>query len=72
VLGRPARHGHRARHRPRGDFSAATIGLWGAGVRIDVNPSQDFDQAGVAFRVLVDIDVGFPQPAAFSVAAVVT
>jgi len=55
-----------------GDFSAATIGLWGAGVRIDVNPSQDFDQAGVAFRVLVDIDVGFPQPAAFSVAAVVT
>ena len=41
-------------------------------MRIDVNPSQDFDQAGVAFRVLVDIDVGFPQPAAFSVAAVVT
>jgi HK97 family phage major capsid protein len=70
VLGRPA---HATRTAPAttlivGDFSQAVLGIWGPGIRIDVDPSQLFDSAGMVVRVLLFVDVAFPQPGAFSVA----
>lgn len=51
-----------------GDFSTSVVGVWGPGIRIDIDPSQDFNSAGLVARVMVLCDVAFPQPAAFTVA----
>jgi HK97 family phage major capsid protein len=55
-----------------GDFPQAVLGIFGPGVRIDIDPSQDFNTAGLVARVLLICDCAFPIPAAFSVAATVT
>jgi HK97 family phage major capsid protein len=55
-----------------GDFSQAAVGIWGPGIRIDIDPSQDFNSAGLVARVLLMCDVAFPQPAAFTVATSIT
>lgn len=55
-----------------GDFSQAVLGVFGPGVRVDVDPSQNFNTAGLTARVLLMCDVAFPQPAAFTVATSVT
>jgi HK97 family phage major capsid protein len=55
-----------------GDFSQATVGIFGPGVRIDIDPSQDFNSAGLVARVLLMVDVAFAQPSAFCVATSVT
>jgi HK97 family phage major capsid protein len=55
-----------------GDFSRAVVGIFGPGIRIDIDPSQDFNSAGLVARVLLFCDVAFPQPAAFTVATSVT
>ena len=55
-----------------GDFSTSTIGVWGPGVRIDIDPTQDFNSAGLVARVILICDVAFPQASAFSVATNVT
>jgi len=55
-----------------GDWSQMVIGLYGPGVRIEIDPSQNFNAAGLVARVLIMCDVVFPQPAAFAVATSVT
>jgi len=55
-----------------GDYARAAVGVFGPGVRIDVDPSQDFNSAGLVARVLLICDVAFQQPAAFTVASSVT
>jgi HK97 family phage major capsid protein len=55
-----------------GDFSQAVVGIFGPGIRIDVDPSQDFNSGGLVARVLLMCDVAFMQPAAFTVATAVT
>jgi HK97 family phage major capsid protein len=55
-----------------GDFSQMHVGLFGPGIRIDVDPSQDFNSAGLVARVMLMADVAFAQPAAFVVAKSVT
>lgn len=55
-----------------GDFSQAVIGIFGPGVRIDIDPSQNFNSAGLVMRVLLMADVAFPRPEAFAVASSVT
>lgn len=70
ILGRPA---HATRSAPAaalvaGDFSQAVVGVWGSGLRVDVDPSQHFESAGLVARVLMFVDFGFPRPEAFSLA----
>lgn len=55
-----------------GDFGQSSVAVFGPGVRIDVDPSTDFNTAGLVARVLLMVDVAFPQPSAYSVAAAVT
>lgn len=55
-----------------GDFGQAAVGIFGPGIRIDVDPSQDFNAAGLVARVLFLADMGFLQPAAFTVATNIT
>lgn len=55
-----------------GDFSSAVVGVFGPGIRVDIGPSQDFNNAGLAARVVFLTDVVFPQPSAFTVATSVT
>ena len=55
-----------------GDFSQVAVGLFGSGIRIDVDPSTDFNVGGLVARVLLFCDVGFPNPAAFTVATSIT
>ena len=55
-----------------GDFSTAVVGVFGPGLRVDVDPNQLFGSAGLTARVMLMCDVGFPRPEAFSVSAVVT
>lgn len=55
-----------------GDFSQAVFGLWGAAVRVEINPYQDFKAGIMAARVILACDVAFPQPAAFCVATSIT
>lgn len=74
ILGRPA---YATKNAPTsglicGDFSQSVIGIFGAGVRLDIDPSQDFNAGGLVARMILVCDVAFPQPAAFSVAATVT
>lgn len=74
ILGRPA---HATKNAPAstlmcGDFSKAILGLWGAAVRVEINPYQDFKAGILAARVILTCDVAFPMPQAFCVAASVT
>ena len=74
ILGRPA---YATKTAPAstlimGDLSQAVLGIWGAGMRIDIDPSQDFNIGGMVVRVLMFVDVGFPQPSAFCLATNVT
>jgi len=74
VLGKPA---HATRNAPAstlvmGDFSQAIVGIFGPGIRIDIDPSQDFNSGGLVARVLLMCDVAFPRPDAFCVATSVT
>lgn len=54
------------------DFSQVALGLWGPGLRIDVNPYQDFRAGVVALRVVLDCDVAVLQPSAVCVATSVS
>jgi HK97 family phage major capsid protein len=74
ILGKPA---NATKNAPAsaltvGDFGQSTVGIFGPGVRIDVDPSQDFNSGGLVARVLLICDVAFPQPAAFTVASSIT
>lgn len=76
VLGRPA---HATATAPAstlvvGDFTQAYLGIWGPApsIRVEVNPYQDFNAAGMAARVLLIGDFVFPQPTAFAVAKAIT
>jgi HK97 family phage major capsid protein len=74
ILGKPA---NATKNAPAnaltvGDFGQAAVGIFGPGIRIDVDPSQDFNTAGLVARVLLLCDVAFPQPAAFTVATSIT
>jgi HK97 family phage major capsid protein len=55
-----------------GDFSTCVVAHWGQGIQIDVDPSQDFESAGLVARVLLFADVGFPTPGAFAISTTVT
>lgn len=55
-----------------GDFSTSNVGVWGPGIRLDIDPSQDFNSAGLVARVMLMCDVSFPRPDAFCVATSVT
>lgn len=48
-----------------GDFSRAILGVWGPGLRVELNPFQDFSKGILAARVLFACDLAVPQPAAF-------
>jgi HK97 family phage major capsid protein len=74
ILGRPA---HATRLAPAatlvcGDFTRAIVGLWGVGVRVEIDPYSAFTTGVLSARVVLDVDFAFPQPAAFSVAASIT
>ena len=74
VLGKPAHATKTAAANTlvAGDFSQAVAGIFGPGIRLDVDPSQDFNSAGLVARVMLMCDVAFPQPAAFAVATGIT
>jgi len=72
ILGLPAHATKNASGLVVGDFSTSVIGVFGPGMRIDIDPSQDFNSAGLVARVMLMCDVAFPQPAAFCVASTVT
>ena len=65
ILGLPAHATKNASGLVVGDFSTSVIGVFGPGMRIDIDPSQDFNSAGLVARVMLMCDVAFPQPAAF-------
>jgi HK97 family phage major capsid protein len=70
ILGRPA---HATKNAPAstlivGDFSQMSIGIFGPGIRIDIDPSQDFERAGLVARVMLLADVALSRPEAFCVA----
>jgi HK97 family phage major capsid protein len=74
ILGRPA---NATKNAPAsaltvGDFSTAVIGTFGPGIRLDIDPTQNFNSGGLVVRVLLMADVAFVQPAAFCVATSVT
>jgi HK97 family phage major capsid protein len=71
ILGRPAHATQTAAADALvvGDFGQSTVGVFGPGVRIDIDPSQDFKAAGLVARVMLMCDVVFPRPAAFCVAS---
>ncbi|MCC7325568.1 MAG: phage major capsid protein [Burkholderiales bacterium] len=55
-----------------GDFSHVLVGLFGAGLRVDVNPNQSFNTGSGAARVVLECDVCVNAPAAFVTVAAVT
>lgn len=55
-----------------GDFSQATVGVFGPGLRLDVDPSQSFNSGELVARVLLIADCCFPQAGAFAAATSVT
>jgi HK97 family phage major capsid protein len=74
ILGRPAQA---TKNAPSGtlvlgDFSTVVLGIFGPGIRIDIDPSQNFNSGGLVARVLLMCDVAFLQPSAFSVATSVS
>lgn len=74
VLGRPA---YATKNAPAnaltcGDFGQAVVAIFGPGIKIEIDPSQDFNTNGLVARVMLMVDVAFPNPAAFCVASSVT
>ncbi len=74
ILGRPA---HATKLAPAttlicGDFSKAIVALWGTGIRIEIDPYTSFTTGVLSARVVLDVDLAFPQPTAFSVATSIT
>lgn len=55
-----------------GDFSQCTLGIWGAGIEIAINPYQTFNTGTVAMRAMVGADVGVLHAGAFCAATSVT
>ena len=55
-----------------GDFSKSVIGIFGPGVRIDIDPTQNFNTAGLTARCMLFCDVSFPRPNAFCVSSSIT
>jgi HK97 family phage major capsid protein len=55
-----------------GDFGQSVVGIFGPGIRVDVDPSQDFASGGLVARVLLMSDVAFPQPGSFTAATSIT
>ena len=55
-----------------GDFSRAIVALWGAGLRVEIDPYTAFTTGVLSARVVLDVDLAFPQPAAFSIASSIT
>ncbi|MFN0304502.1 MAG: phage major capsid protein [Burkholderiales bacterium] len=74
ILGLPARATKNAPASAlvAGDFSQSVVGLFGPGLRLEIDPSQDLNSAGLVARVLLLTDVSFPQPSAFTVATSIT
>lgn len=54
-----------------GDFASLILATWGPGPRIEINPA-DFARGIYYARVILHVDVGITNPAAFSVATSVT
>ncbi|HEX8009399.1 MAG TPA: phage major capsid protein [Casimicrobiaceae bacterium] len=50
------------------DFSTVAVGLWGPGLRVEINPYQDFSKGIVAARVLFDVDMCVLQKGALRIA----
>ena len=50
------------------DFSTVALALWGPGLRVEINPFQDFARGIVAARVLLDCDVAVLQKGALQIA----
>ena len=48
-----------------GDWSQCVVGMFGLGIRIDVNPNQSFTTGVGAARVVLECDVAATQPSAF-------
>ena len=48
-----------------GDWSQCVVGMFGAGIRIDVNPNRNFHTGVGAARVVLECDVAVTQPTAF-------
>ena len=74
VLGRPA---HVSTLAPAatlvaGDFSQAVLAIWGAGLKLEIDPYSGFRTGKMTARVVLACDVGFPQAGAFVVASSVT
>lgn len=56
-----------------GPMSGVTVGLWGTGIQIEVNPFASFKTGGIAVRVLVAVDVAITVDlAAFTKATSIT
>lgn len=74
VLGRPANATTRAPAATLvlGDFSKAVMGLWGSGIKLEIDPYTAFTTGKLTARVVISLDFAFPQPAAFVVATSVT
>ena len=50
-----------------GDFSTAVLALFGPGIQIAIDPTQEFNNAGLVARVMLWADVAFPRPEAFAI-----
>ncbi len=55
-----------------GDFSEVILGLWGAGIQIEVNPYANFPAGIIGARLLVGCDVAVKHAAALCVASSVS
>lgn len=55
-----------------GAWASMVLGMWGDGVFVEVDPSTGFKSGIYAMRVLAGLDVGVLDPAAFSVATIIT
>jgi HK97 family phage major capsid protein len=74
VLGLPA---HATKNAPAaslvvGDFRQCVVTIFGPGIRLDVDPSQDFINGGIVLRAMLLVDVVAAQPSAFTVATSVS
>lgn len=74
ILGRPAHATETAPARTLivGDFSKAIVALWGAGIKVEINPYAAFNTGKLSARVVLDVDIAFPLPTAFCVASSIT
>lgn len=52
-----------------GDFSTSVLGIFSPGIQLAIDPTQDFESAGLVARVLLFCDIAHPRPEAYAVAA---